>query len=80
MNNESIETDLADVDSPEPGFRCERMKGKTITEEDWRALHKEHGEPEKVYNEAQPSAYRLYRLVCPCEKVLQCMEELPGVD
>lgn len=66
-----------------PGFRCDLMKGKTMTESEWFSIHRPHmadNKYEKVYNEAQPSAYRLYRIVCPCGASLQCMEELEGTD
>ncbi len=76
-----IEDQLADEGSLDgPGFRCERMKGKTTGEEEWKDQHYFHGIPQKVYNEAQPSSYRLYKLICLCGASLQCMEELEGVD
>lgn len=82
-----IEDQLADEGSLDgPGFRCERMKGKTMTEEEWHQIHDAHKgflrqEYRKEYNEVQPPSYKLYRLICPgCGASLQCMEELEGVD
>jgi len=82
-----IEEQLADEGSMDgPGFRCDRLKGKTMTEEEWRNIHDEHKgflrtEYTKAYNEVQPLSYRLYKLICPgCGASLQCMEELEGVD
>jgi hypothetical protein len=84
-DGEQIEDNLVDEGSLDgPGFRCERLKGKTVSEEDWREQHKEHlpiaGVFSKVYNETQPPSYRLYKLTCTCGASLQCMEELEGVD
>lgn len=89
--DESVEPEVLDVESGDgPGFRCRKFAGRVQTEADWRALHEPHrtkdaqtGEPLdfcKEYNEAQPSSYKLYRLMCPCGASLQCIEELEGVD
>lgn len=77
---------LDELSADGPGFTCERMKGKTMAEEEWRREHDPHVEQnndsqyEKVYNLHQPPSYRLYSLICPCGASLQCMEELEGVD
>lgn len=82
-DGESVEDDLVDAESLDgPDFRCERMKDKIMTEENWRKIHDEHKgflrqEYRKEYNETQPPSYKLYHLICPgCRASLQCMEEL----
>ncbi len=51
-----------------------RRFGKVVKMEDWVAKHIPHGEPKKVYPDAQPPSYRLYNLVCPCGAKLLCDE------
>lgn len=85
LPQEMIDDQLADEGSLDgPGFRCERLKSKTTSEEAWRAIHNPHkdsnAEFDKVYNDTQLPSYRLFRWVCPCGASLQSMEELEGVD
>lgn len=78
--NQVAQEILDELSADGPGFQCERIKDKTMTEEKWRTLHEPHGEITRQDNLSQPPSYKLFWLICPCGARLQCMEELEGVD
>src|SRR5215208_631184 len=62
-----------------PNAACSLSKYKTQTEEEWRAEHGPHGEPEKEDCCEQPlmkQGVKMFRLICPCGKRLIGFENL----
>jgi hypothetical protein len=47
-------------------MKCDRFKGKVVSEEEWDKQHADHGKKRWERLDKAPQGYRLWWRVCPC--------------